>query len=460
MPARECDETFRRRRAMSEICFQDSLDRPRRILGLDVAIQFASKRGIWPEAAADQHVVALDRIGILIVLHLAGQEADLGNEVLRARMMAAGQMDIDGRVKRNARLAPLGDVFGMPLGVGGGELATGIAGAGDKARPKRIGLDRETKRCDVCLRSFEFVGWHTGDQQVLPDGEPDVAVTQFACDLGKPPHLGDAEIADRHNHANPVQTLLFLRVDTDVGSTREWRPWRQRAEDRAVELASELFLHKNEKFLDPHFVEHVFKSRLVAVGTIAVVYEYTHHCIGHRCRIRGPDDDAGVAGKTTVACKPAEAKTEPDAGLKPESVVYLHRLETDIISVFQHGYHARAVEPDVEFSRQTVERSVVENMEMPFTRIRARVDQLLRIDSGGRRLSDVADIVGTGSARAKAEVLDRLDHGDGIFRLDLADLDIRPRCDVSVAAAISFGEVGEPGELGALQNTVRQSQAA
>ena len=214
-----------------------------------------------------------------------------------------------------------------------------------------------------------------------------------------------------------------------------------------------------DEFIDAHLLEHVFEPRLGAVGAIAVIDEHAHHRIGDQRRIRGPDDDAGVAREAAVARKSAEAKTEPDAGLKSEAVVHLHRLEADVVGILQHGNYARAVEADIELARQAVERAVVENMEVPFARIRPRVDQLLRIDTGGRRAGDVADIVGAGAARAQTEILHRLDHGDGILRFDFADLDIRARRDMRVAAAVSLGEVGESRKLRGLQNAVRQSQA-
>src|SRR5262245_38944821 len=117
---------------MREIGPKDSLNGLRRILRLDVAVELAPERCVRPKAAADQDVIALDRIGLIIVLHLAGQQPDFRNEMLRAGMVAAGQMDVDRRVERNARLAPAGDLLGMALGVGGGKLAAGIAGAGDE----------------------------------------------------------------------------------------------------------------------------------------------------------------------------------------------------------------------------------------------------------------------------------------------------------------------------------------
>ena len=148
VPAREGDEAFLARGAVREIGLEDALDRLRRVLRLDVAIKLAPERGIGPEAAADQHVIALDRVGLLVLLHLAGEQADLGDEMLRAGMMAAGQMDVDRRVERDARFAPARDLLGMALGVGGGEFAAGIAGAGDEAGADRIGLDGKAERLD------------------------------------------------------------------------------------------------------------------------------------------------------------------------------------------------------------------------------------------------------------------------------------------------------------------------
>ena len=111
---------------------------------------------------------------------------------------------------------------------------------------------------------------------------------------------------------------------------------------------------------------------------------------------------------------PPSQQPEPDAGLDPEAVLHHDRLEADIVGVFQHRDGAAAVEGDIELARQAVERAVVEDVEVPFARIGARVDELLRIDAGRRRAGDVADIVGAGAARTEPEILDRLDHRDGV----------------------------------------------
>ena len=97
---------------------------------------------------------------------------------------------------------------------------------------------------------------------------------------------------------------------------------------------------------------------------------------------------------------------------------------------------------------------------MPFARERPGIDQFLRIDPGGWRAGDVADVVGAGAARAQPQILDRLDHGDCIVRFDFADLDIGARGDMRIAAAITLGEIGEAGKLRGFEDAVRDPQAA
>ena len=134
-------------------------------------------------------------------------------------------------------------------------------------------------------------------------------------------------------------------------------------------------------------------------------------------RIRRLDDDAGVAGEIPVAGDAAEREAKPDAGLDAEAVLHLDRREGDVVGVFQHRDLAGAVEGDVELARQPVQRAIVEDVIVPLARIGAGVDQLLRIDPGGRRARDVADVVGAGTARAQAEVLDPLDQRHRVLRL-------------------------------------------
>src|SRR5512135_1601676 len=110
VPPRKGEKSLLARRAMRQIGLQDALDGARRLLRDDVAIEFAPKRGVGPKAAADRDVITLDRVGVLIGLHFAGKEADFRDEMLRAGVMTAGQVDVDRRVERDARFTPARDL--------------------------------------------------------------------------------------------------------------------------------------------------------------------------------------------------------------------------------------------------------------------------------------------------------------------------------------------------------------
>ncbi len=115
---------------------------------------------------------------------------------------------------------------------------------------------------------------------------------------------------------------------------------------------------------------------------------------------------------------------------------------------------------DVEFARQTGQRTVVEDVIMPFTRVRPGVDQFLRIDTGGRRARDVADVVGAGAARTESEILNALDQRHRMLRRNFAKLQIGARGDVAERPAQLFGQIRQPSELPVLEDAVGDAQPA
>src|SRR5277367_832170 len=70
----EGEEALLRRGAVGHVGFEDALDLLRGVLRLHIAIDVAAERRIGAEAAADQDVIALDRIAVLGLLHLARQQ--------------------------------------------------------------------------------------------------------------------------------------------------------------------------------------------------------------------------------------------------------------------------------------------------------------------------------------------------------------------------------------------------
>src|SRR3984893_49619 len=128
----EGEERLGRRGAVTHVGLEHALDGRRRVLRLYIAVDFAAERGVRAKGAADMNVIALDRVA-LVQFHLRRDQADLADEVLGAGVMAAGEMDVDRLIESDARLAPVGDRRGVPLGVGEREFAARVAGAGDGA---------------------------------------------------------------------------------------------------------------------------------------------------------------------------------------------------------------------------------------------------------------------------------------------------------------------------------------
>ena len=102
---------------MREIGLQQSLDRLRRVLGLEVVIDLLPDISMRAKAAAREQMIALDGIDILADVNLGGDQADIADVMLRAGMVAAGQMDIKRRIELDPRLDPVADLGGMKLGV-------------------------------------------------------------------------------------------------------------------------------------------------------------------------------------------------------------------------------------------------------------------------------------------------------------------------------------------------------
>jgi hypothetical protein len=97
---------------------------------------------------------------------------------------------------------------------------------------------------------------------------------------------------------------------------------------------------------------------------------------------------------------------------------------------------------------------------VPFAGVWAGVEQFLRIDPCRRRARDIADVVGAGTARAQAKVLNAFDQRDRMFRRNFTDLQISAGGDMTKRPAIALGEIGHACELPVREDAVRDSQAA
>ena len=178
---------------------QKTLDGLWHVLHFDIVEEIACHRRVGAVATADQNMKTFDGIAVVGDRHAAGDQPDVANVVLRAGVMAAGQVNIDRTVERHAGLAPAGDVFCMALCIRRRELAAAVAGAGDQAGADRRSGNRKLQGLD---RGLHWIG------VVVPVGYLGVAQMRGLADVAH--EFGDGDI-----RLTVWQNLLISGVPTD-----------------------------------------------------------------------------------------------------------------------------------------------------------------------------------------------------------------------------------------------------
>ena len=189
----------------------------------------------------------------------------------------------------------------MTLGVRRGKLAAGIAGTGHQSSADIGRLDRQAKFFDRHGRQRKIIVAHARDQQVLPDRQPNLAITEIVGDFCQAAHLLAGHLAHRQYDTNPVQTCLLLLVHADMGHPVKPRTGRNRSRWSAYQFAAKLIFDRDEELFDPHAVEHVFEARLQPVSAIAGFDEHADNGVGYLGRVRRLDDDVGFLGEILMA---------------------------------------------------------------------------------------------------------------------------------------------------------------
>ncbi len=160
------------------------------------------------------------------------------------------------------------------------------------------GLDREPDLLDRRNGELDILVAHARYQQVLPDGQADLAVAEVLRHFGQTPHLIAADLAERQRDADPVQAVLLLLVHADMRhAVRGW-PRRKRLFRHARERRLQPLLDELKETVVAHGIEHVFQPRLVAVGAVTVIDEHAHDGVGDGGGLLRLDDDVGVFCKS------------------------------------------------------------------------------------------------------------------------------------------------------------------
>src|SRR5262245_13846989 len=201
---------------MGEIPPKQLLNHNWAILGLDALQDLSTNRRLMPVGAPDDNVETFDRVAFIVNGDLAANQPNVTDVMLRARVGATREMDIDGLVDVQARLDVSSDAFGRMLGVGGRQLAAAIAGAGHKTGTDSGCFPIEAQRLDARLGCPDLRFGNAGDDEVLPDGKSDIAITQIPGDGRQFAHLGRQHLAHGEHDADVVQPRLLLRMYADV----------------------------------------------------------------------------------------------------------------------------------------------------------------------------------------------------------------------------------------------------
>src|SRR3974377_2501958 len=109
MAAREGKKGFFFGNTVRQISLEQFLNRLRRVLRLEVAVDLPPDIGIGPESSAGEQVIALDRVIALADGHFGGDQADVADVVLGAGVMTARHVNVQWRVDLDAPVDTVAD---------------------------------------------------------------------------------------------------------------------------------------------------------------------------------------------------------------------------------------------------------------------------------------------------------------------------------------------------------------
>src|SRR5262249_32785012 len=164
-----------------------------------------------------------------------------------------------------------------------------------------------------------------GEQKVLPDREADIAVAQFARDLGQPAHLLACELANGQRDTGPHLANLLLGMETDMRLAMLAVGRGDLLGLKPPPPGSQPWLHLAQKLVEAPGTEQVLEASLFPVGTVAAGDEHTHDGVGQRHGVLGLDIDAAKFGKVLIASDATEANSKPNTPFGPPTLASTHR---------------------------------------------------------------------------------------------------------------------------------------
>jgi len=153
-------------------------------------------------------------------------EADVANVVLRAGVVATGDVEVDGLVEDGEACVEMaGEIDGVGFSVRGGEAAALVACAGNGSGEDCAGVVIEACVLDSLRCDFEVLGRNVGDDEVLPDGEAEFTGAEVLGYVGERTHLRCGEMAYGDGNADVVEAGLRLRMNAEVRGAIDGAAW-------------------------------------------------------------------------------------------------------------------------------------------------------------------------------------------------------------------------------------------
>ena len=290
-------------------------------------------------AAADVDVIALDHV--LAASTLVAEQADVADVVLGAGVRAAGEVDVDRLIERDARLEVVGESAARASWC---SAAANLQPAlpVQATRPPRMLRSRSMPRPSASIAALP-----TADvarrRCRRSAGSARRSAGSCRCRSARRSRRGrasarDGHPADRQHDADVVQARLLLRMDADVAVLVGRRPrlalarsgtragaWPQLLLDLGDERRRSPM--RSSTYFSRAFLRSVrspcsMKTRTMAAATGDALV--------------GRQQDARVAGEILVAGDAAELQAEIDAGSDCRPSTW-HGGEADVVGVLQRA---------------------------------------------------------------------------------------------------------------------------
>ncbi len=223
-------------------------------------------------ASANHHLIPF------FAADLHAHQSEVADVVLGAGVIATGDVEIDWPIeKREVRVEMMSEGDGVGLGIRGSEATALIAGTCDCAAKDGTCFVVETSGVEGCLCCFELLCRDIRNEKVLPDGEADFSAAESIGNVRDGTHLFYWKAPDRNDHADVMEAVLNLGVDSDMACTIDGSTRFALGGGDVNEREGEEFLSLREELRNAPVVDEILQAGLFAIRSVPMLPEDADH---------------------------------------------------------------------------------------------------------------------------------------------------------------------------------------